>query len=109
MSKFQNYTFRDDQCDADHHHDDHYDDHHDPDQYDDWGKDGECVSAKWRRDCPSTVSLPARSNTPIMEIMMMIVKRRWRRKDDEVKEVNAFMLLFCTVVIIFGLLALHEH
>ena len=79
MSKFQNYTFRDDQRDADHHHDDHYDDHHDPDQYDDWGKDGECVSAKWRRDCPSTVSLPARSNTQIMEIMMMMIMKRRRR------------------------------
>ena len=38
--------------------DDQYDDDHDDDdQYD--GDHGECVSAKWRRDCPSTVSLPA--------------------------------------------------
>ena len=44
--------------DDDQYDDDQYDDDHDDDdQYD--GDHGECVSAKWRRDCPSTVSLPA--------------------------------------------------
>ena len=34
---------------------------------------GGCVSAKWGRDCPSTVSLPEQPNTPIMVVMMMMM------------------------------------